>query len=135
MSFIDFLANASGGDPKLNLIKALAKERIGGNALLRMQFGSSDVVDEWSDMELLALPEGTIVTIVETYYALKKQGLSDREVFARIEAFRSAPGMPLGAYLPDLNPYIKYRVFLEHSHGLPPDVDTCIARARAVFGK
>jgi hypothetical protein len=69
------------------------------------------------DTVVMGTPEGTIVTIVDAYYVLRKRGCSSAEAIAAIENHRSTliPGkMPNGAHLDD---YVKYRVRLEHSRG------------------
>jgi hypothetical protein len=98
---------------KLRLIRALVerrtKESFFGRLFLNVQYAGDEVV--------AGMPEGTIVTIVETYYSLLTSGISAAEAFARIESFRSTaiPGkMP---NCNDLHDYVKYRVRLEHKRG------------------
>ena len=48
------------------------------------------MIDSLGMLQLAGLPESTIVAIVETYAVLKKKGVSDQEIFQRIEDHRSS---------------------------------------------
>jgi hypothetical protein len=137
MGVMDFLARTFGDGRKVALVRELVKKRIAGNALVEFQYGPPEKIDQMSDIEVLGWAEGTIVTIVESYYALKTQGLSDSEIFRRIEAFRSSDGSPIGPYKPELLSYIKYRLFLEYDHHdvylFYVDIPGCIREAQALY--
>jgi hypothetical protein len=96
------------------------------------------MVDSMSEFQLASLPEGTIVTIVETWAKLRKFGAEDVEIFRRIEDHRST-AFPRGQ-LPSplsLKTYIRYRLEIEHSHGAPLDdsfVEAAIEAARKAYG-
>src|SRR5260370_25368810 len=97
-------------DEKLWLVRKLlrerTKERLFGRLFLNVQ--------KMDDAVVMGTPEGTIVTIVETYHVLRRRGASATEAFAVIENHRSmliSGKMPNSA---DLYEYIKYRVRLEH---------------------
>ena len=92
------------------LIEERAKRSLLGRFFLRD-------VSNMSAEEAMGSPEGTVVTIVDTFHDLRANGGSVAEALAAIEKFRSsiAPGwMPRGCGLED---YVKYRVRLEHSRG------------------
>lgn len=122
------------GMSKEELIKNLVRKRVQNDPIAKM-LGE---VDELSELELLGLPEATIVTIVETYCMTKRQtNLHDEEIFEAIEAHRSMLGdsgkMPSPL---TLSSYIKYRLGLEHSHGAPISnkfVDEAIEEAKKFF--
>ena len=108
------LSSTSSDFKKIAFIKSLVKKRIQNDSVMSM-IGN---IDALSDTMLMGLPEATIVTIVETYFQLKKQGRSDTESLNEIESHRASFGD--SGILPSeltLSNYIKYRVGLEHSHG------------------
>src|SRR5690606_12556195 len=85
-------------------------------------------LDSFGVVKLAGLPESTVVTIVETYAILSKQGVAAEDIFQRIEAHRS-PTMGSGD-MPEpltLDSYTRYRVNLEHQD--LPIPDRFIARA------
>jgi hypothetical protein len=99
---------------KMWLVRKLVEERTKQSFFGRL---FQNDIKKMDDAVLIGTPEGTVVTIVETYYALRKGGASAAQAFAAIEDHRSTamPGrMPPCA---DLNDYIKYRVRLEHNRG------------------
>ena len=92
------------------LIEERAKRSLLGRFFLRD-------VSNMSAEEAMGSPEGTVVTIVDTYHDLGTNGAIATDALAAIEKFRSsiAPGwMPRGCGLED---YVKYRVRLEHRRG------------------
>jgi len=98
---------------KIELIKTLAKKRVQDDPIASM-LGD---IDKLSKTMFMSLPEATIVTIVETWAILKRQGFGEEDVLKRIEAHRAS----FGDYgdLPKplkLENYIKYRLELEHDH-------------------
>lgn len=101
--------------PKLELIKKLARARVQEIPWL----GSFGSIDNLTELELLGLPEATVVCIVETFAVLKTHGKRDEEALLAIEEHRASFGDfgPLPRPL-TLESYVKYRVQLEHSHGL-----------------
>ena len=105
---------------KIGLIRDLAKYRICNDNTLRQSGLTADVIDSEPDLSILGLPEATLVTIVETYIGLKKQGVPDTEIFSLIEAHRAllieSDALPSR---PTLRSYISYRLSLEHNHGFP----------------
>ena len=82
------------------------------------------MVDQLSGLQLAGIPEGTIVTIVETWSQLIKKGIPEEEILMRIEEHRSSFGdygeLPK---LLTLSSYIKYRLDLEHQDGPPISED------------
>ena len=102
---------------KNDLIRGLAKQRVREDPSASAMGFNENMVDSLGIMQLAGLPESTIVTIVETYAALKKHGVSDSEIFARIEAHRSSIGGGEIQNTLSLESYIQYRIELEHSHG------------------
>jgi len=123
-----------GGMSKENLIKKLVRKRLQNDPIAKM-LGN---VDDLSDLELMGLPEATIVTIIETYCTMKHQAnLPDDEIFEAIEAHRSMFGdkgeMPSPL---TLSSYIKYRLGIEHSHGAPISskfIDEAIGETKRFF--
>jgi hypothetical protein len=125
----------SKGMSKKDLIKNMVRKRVQNDPITK-KLGID--VDALSDLELMGLPEATIVTIVETYCTMKRQAnLPDEDIFEAIEAHRSMFGdtgtMPSSLTLPS---YIKYRLGLEHSHGVPIStkfIDEAIEEAKKFF--
>lgn len=119
-------AQASGqtqdfsNDKKINLIRHLVKKRIQNEPLLKKLYNTDKVprVENFPEIVLMELPEGTIVTIVEMYWIMKNQTeASDKEIFDAIENYRkiffSGSGdMPIPLTLSN---YIKYRLKTEYS--------------------
>jgi len=107
-----------GGVDKNALIKDLVRLRVRNDpAITAVGFNEKDV-DSLPRLQLLGLPEATIATIVETWSILHKRGVSDVEIFQRIEEHRCRV-FPRGV-MPSpltLTNYVKYRLELEHSHG------------------
>lgn len=111
----DELIDVSCAQTKEELIRALAKLRLQSDVQAARAGVSDKLVDSFSIEELASLPESTIVNITDAYFILKKQKVSDSEIFKRIEMQRSLLGDSI--VLPgNLNAkkYIKYRLKMEH---------------------
>ena len=83
--------------------------------------GLATTMGSLDDWQLVGLPEGTIVTIVETYIVMRGLAVAEEEIFSSIERYRSAAitgNMPRDV---DFKSYIKYRIQLEHRHGISDD--------------
>lgn len=65
--------------------------------------------------ELLTLPEGTVVTISETYLDLLKQGVAPAESLLRIEDHRKSIGRGRLPSPLTLENYVAYRIAIEHN--------------------
>ena len=114
-----------GGDvDKDELIRELTKLRVKNDPMPSMMGFDESMVDQLSELQLAGLPEGTIVTIVETWSQLIKKGIPEEEILMRIEDHRSSFGdygeMPSPL---TLSSYIKYRLDLEHQDGAPISED------------
>ena len=103
----------SNGQPKskLDLIKRFVKERA-------LKLGISGVdVDSMPASYIEGLPEGTSVTIVESYFVMKNQGMNDNTIFQNIEMHRSSfddyPNPAPFPSNPNLKNYIYYRLEFE----------------------
>jgi len=97
---------------KLWLVRKLLGERTKQGLFGRLFLN----VQNLDDTVVMRTAEGTIVTIVDAYYLLRKRGASLAAALAAIESNRTvlARGtMPSSA---DLDDYVKYRVQLEHTH-------------------
>ena len=103
----------SSGQPKskLDIIKRFVNERA---AKLGISGGD---VDSMPTSYIEGLPEGTIVTIVESYFVMKNQGLNDFTIFQNIELHRSSfddyPNPKPFPSNPNLKNYIYYRLEFE----------------------
>ncbi|MDP7195676.1 MAG: hypothetical protein QF864_05740 [SAR202 cluster bacterium] len=108
----------SSGQPKskLDIIKRFVNERA-----VKLGISGGDV-DSMPTSYIEGLPEGTIVTIVESYFVMKNQGLNDFTIFQNIELHRSSfddyPNPKPFPSNPNLKNYIYYRLEFE----LPNDV-------------
>ena len=118
MGFISKLFNR--GVDKNSLIKNLVQLRVRNDPMAAAMGFGEGMADSLSIFQLAALPEGTLVAIVETWSILHKRGVEDSEIFSRIEVHRSRM-FPRGEMPTPLNllNYIKYRIELEHSEGAP----------------
>ena len=109
-------------EKKLALIRQLVKIRVQNDQLLKKKYEGKNVpkVDDFPEIILLGLPEGTIVSIVETFWMMKGQtNASDREILEAIERHRKTL-FPESGPMPSpltLSNYFKYRLIVEHSHG------------------
>lgn len=129
-------ASYEGVNPdKIELIRNLARKRVQNDPIASM-LGD---IDRLSETMLIGLPEATIVTIVETWAILRKQGVTEEEILHRIEAHRANFGdygdLPNPLTLPN---YIRYRLDLEHGHGAPISenfIDYAIEVAKQLFSK
>jgi hypothetical protein len=78
----------SANSDKIKIIKGLVRERV-QNDPIASKLGD---IDGLSETMLMGLPEATIVTIVETWAILRKQGVGEEEILKRIEAHRASFG-------------------------------------------
>jgi hypothetical protein len=109
-----------GSRPSKNdLIRSLAKQRVRQDPSASAMGFDERMVDSLGRLQLAGLPESPIVTIMETFAILKKRGVPEPEIFARIEAHRSSIGSGEIPRPLSLESYIQYRIDLEHSHGAP----------------
>lgn len=122
---------------KYALIKQLAKQRIRSDPFAKAMGVKESEVDKLSKMHLMGLPEATIVSIVETWASLRKEGTNEGEIFQLIEEHRKK--LKGGHELPDpinLESYIKYRVKVENESGSPvyeTFIDDAIEICKAKF--
>ena len=111
-------------EKKLSLIKQLVKIRVQNDQVLKKKYEGKDVpkVHDFPEIVLMGLPEGTIVSIVETFWMMKGQtSASDKEILEAIERHRKIL-FPESGSMPSpltLSNYIKYRLIVEHSHSVP----------------
>jgi len=103
----------SSGQPKskLDIIKRFVNERA-----VKLGISGGDV-DSMPTSYIEGLPEGTIVTIVESYFVMKNQGMSDHLIFKNIDEHRSlfdpSPNPKPIPSEPNLKNYIYYRLEFE----------------------
>jgi len=108
--FKSIFGGPEGKISKKELIRKLVKMRIKRPALFSNDVSAQDI-DRMGALMLNSLPEGTIVTIVETYIKLSQQGLSDQEIFYQIDSRRPGKGV-----LPSpltLSSFVNYRLDIE----------------------
>jgi len=123
-------------DSKIELIQKLVRRRAENDPFAKHLVKE---VDGLSEFELMGLPEGTIVTIVESYELMtKRQGLSSDEALELIESHRA---MAASGEIPTpltLTNYIRYRLELDHPDGVPPadvEVEEAIHEAKNFFSQ
>jgi hypothetical protein len=73
-----------------DLIRQLAKQRIATDPMAAALGLTAATIDSLPELQLAGLPEATILAIVETWAILRGQGIAESEIFAKIEAHRSA---------------------------------------------
>ncbi|MDX8404451.1 MAG: hypothetical protein R8K54_08610 [Mariprofundaceae bacterium] len=99
---------------KKELVRMLAKLRLRSDLEANSKGITEDIFDDFSDAEISALPESTIVHIADAYFILNKKGMPDQEIFKRIDMQRSLLGQ--GTSVPadmNLSKYIKWRLKYE----------------------
>ncbi|RJR42090.1 MAG: hypothetical protein C4567_07870 [Deltaproteobacteria bacterium] len=76
---------------KQKVIRELAKIRIKKSAIFKGLENQivSEIINMPDDL-LISLPEGSIVTIIETYLQLRSEGMPENEIIKNIEIVRSA---------------------------------------------
>ena len=128
-------------EKKLSLIRQLIKIRFQNDELLKKKYEGKNVpkVYDFPEIVIMGLPEATIVTIVESYWMMKDMTTrSDKEILESIERHRKTlfpESRPMPAPL-TLSNYIKYRLNIEHSHGIPISnefIDECIKKANEAY--
>src|SRR5438552_317809 len=115
-----------GTKTKMDLIRTLLKARLRADQMAQLAGVTPDLVDQQSDEDVLGTPEATIVTIVESYISLKRLGIPESDILARIEKHRSMIGAGTLPTPLTLQSYVRYRVSLEYAHTAP--VQRCIPR-------
>jgi hypothetical protein len=111
-------------EKKLSLMRQLIKIRVQNDELLKKKYEGENVpkVYDFPEIVIMGLPEATIVTIVESYWMMKDMTTkTDKEIFESIERHRKIL-FPESGPMPSpltLSNYIKYRLNIEHSHGVP----------------
>jgi hypothetical protein len=96
---------------KFWLVRKLLDERVKESFFLR-RLGK---IDSMTDFQVMGTPEGSIVTIVESYNVLCSLGAPVEQIFSALEAHRQPRGQAPSH--PDLMGYVKYRLRLEHKSG------------------
>ena len=134
-----FIKNLFGGDKpsKIELIKNLAKERIRTDPLAERMGFSESMIDSLGAMQLMGIPEAAIVTIVETYALSLKSGAPEEAILNHIENHRSQLGAGTLPVPLNLVNYIKYRIAIEHAHGVSISeqfISKAISIAREQYG-
>lgn len=112
-----------GASSKEELIKNLAKTRIRTDPMARRMGYDESMIDSLETMQLMGIPEAAIVTIVETYALSLKSGAPESAILEHIENHRSQIGSGVFPVPLNLESYIKYRLEIEHSHGVPISED------------
>lgn len=114
-----------GGKKKIELIRELLEQRMMDEGYVEMEFKLQ--IKQMGNTQLMAVPEATLVTILEAVIKLQKQGLLINQIIAKIEDHRRrighdpdefqhiaqvAKGHDTAGMAVPL--YCKYRVDLEH---------------------
>ena len=119
----------SGGQPKskFDIIKRFAKERMekiksqDSSFAFQGSISGMDDIESWDTMMLEGLPESNIVTIVESYFVMKNQGLNDSTIFQNIEDHRSSFDPFPNPNQPPSNPNLKNYIYFRLEFELPND--------------
>ena len=116
MGFFSKIFNDSQQQSKFDIIKRFARERM-EKLVFQGVISGMDDIDSWDTMMLDGLPESYIVTIVESYFVMKNQGMSDYLIFQNIDDHRSlfdpyTNPKPIPSE-PNLKNYIYYRLEFE----------------------
>jgi len=117
-------------DQKESLVRRLLKQRITNDPAAAAHGQDAESADSMPVFILMGMAETTIVTCVESWMQLRKQGISDADAAQKIASFRG------GASGTTVEAVIRSRVQSEHGHSgyLPPDhIDWCIQEAKSVY--
>ncbi len=117
---------------KEQLIRRLLKDRVVRDPSAHAMGQGPEFADSVNSLVLMGLPEATIVTCVESWAQLKRQGFNETDIAQKIAAMRG--GSSFGA---DVVEVIHALASGGHGHSgfLPADhVDWCIKEARAAYG-
>lgn len=133
MGWLSELGKLVGGSgDKESLIRRLLKRRIAQDPNAHALGQTPAVADDLGTQQLMGLPEATIVTCVETWAVLSREGLSQDEIARRIAQHRGTryPGDGVEALI---------RICVDAEHGnalyLPSaHVEWCIREARTAYG-
>lgn len=128
------LSHIAGGK-KIDLIRQLLIERVQNDENARKAGFTAFAVRQLSDGDLLGSTEAAIVSIIETYTTLCRQGVSELDAINRIEAHRVTLGRGRGGPPSNLSGFVHYRVGLEHqgTELLELHVELCIEAATHFF--
>jgi hypothetical protein len=122
----------SGSGDKESLIRRLLERRIAQDPNAA-RFGQTPAFAHRIDaLQLMGMPEATIVTCVETWATLSRQGVLEDEIARRIAEHRAAHYTGGG-----VQPLIHRLMQTEHSDAwyLPAaHIDWCIREARTAYG-
>ncbi len=121
---------------RMQLIRNLLRDRVRSDPMAGLIGVTPDQVDDQPDELIRGTPEATIVAIIETYTTLRRHGVSESEIFVRIEKHRSVIGVGTMPSPLTLRSYIRYRVSLEYAHTAPvsdASLDSSIRGARDYF--
>lgn len=134
MGFLKKLLGKKPND-KIALIRAMVKERVESDPFAKHLVE----IESLSEFELMSLPEGTVVTIVESYMIFtQKQGMLPEEALGLIENHRSALRSGEIPRPLTLSSYVKYRLALDHPNGISipeSSVDRTIEKAKVFFSQ
>lgn len=128
-------------EKKISLMRQLIKIRVQNDQLLKKKYEGKNVPEVYDlpEIVIMGLPEATIVTIAESYWMMKDMTTkSDKEILEVIERHRKTL-FPESGPMPSpltLSNYIKYRLNIEHSHGVPISnkfIDDAIEAANEVY--
>lgn len=125
-----------GGQTKDDLIRNFVKKRLAGDALAAA-VGAPEAVDQVPLEMLMGSAEATIVSIVEAWTQGRSRQIPEEQIFQFIEAHRSMAAQGELPASPTLSSYVRYRIDLEHDHGVPlsaAHIEHCIREAQQFFG-
>ncbi|MDX8388232.1 MAG: hypothetical protein R8M46_06845 [Ghiorsea sp.] len=117
MSHQQQLIDVSKAANKEELVPLLVKLRLRSDFEANAKGITEDIVQGFSDDEVAALPESAIVHITDAYFIMSRRGVSDHDIFEKIEMQRSLLGrdvdIPQGI---TLTKYIKLHLKKEFPH-------------------
>lgn len=122
---------------RTKLVRALMKHRV------TLQFGKGNVqamhamIDDMSLLQVSGAIEASILAIYETYIKLTNSGSTADAALCAIEAHRKNLGGGAWVRPQSLEPYVDYRVEIEHTGAPLPEghVHYCLCVAESFFGK
>ena len=122
----------SGSGDKESLIRRLLKRRIAQDPNAHALGQTPAFADRIDTFQLMGMPEATIVTCVETWGALTRDGMTEDDIARWIAQYRGARYTGGGVQR-------LIRTLTQTEHGdawyLPADhIEWCIREARAAYG-
>ena len=117
-------------DPRVGIVREVAKRSIKGamanEALTQYSQEDISLIDRMGPLEVMSLPDATVLTIFEQFITLAESGVSEHDALVRIEKVRNQAVVGQRQFPLSFIEYIHYRVNVEHGSGSNDRLHTTI---------